>query len=303
MEKAAPELVDPTVGSVVFRELMEHHDVIRGLLEETTVAVGWQRLRDEHGVGASYSSFYRYVRRYLPEVLERQGLTVRREDPPVVEEAQVDYGYLGLWEDPVVGRRRRLWAFVMVLSHSRHMFVRVVERMDQATWLGCHIGAFEFWGGTPRRVVLDNLTSGVLKADLYDPKFNRGYAEVASHYGLLIDPARVQKPKDKPRVERMMPYVRGSFWVARSFASLDEINREALRWCLAVAGMRVHGTTRQHSLEVFQGLERQALRSLPPEPFEVVSAGSRPRWEGIATSLRQEGDTLPPTSMPAARSW
>jgi transposase len=271
LEQAAPELVDPTAGSVVFRELLEYHDMIREALEKTTVAVGWQRLRDEHGLGASYSSFYRYVRKCLPEVLERQGLTVRREDPPAGEEAQVDYGYLGLWEDPVAGRKRRLWAFVMVLSHSRHMFVRVVERMDQASWLECHVRSFEFWGGTPRRVVLDNLTSGVIKADLYDPKFNRGYSELASHYGVLIDPARVQKPKDKPRVERMMPFVRGSLWAGRSFGSLDEINRQADQWCVKVAGMRVHGTTRQRPLEVFQGLERQALRPLPPEPFEVVT--------------------------------
>ncbi len=271
LEQAAPELVDPTAGSVVLRQFLEHHDLIREVLEKTTVSVGWQRLRDEHGLRASYSSFYRYVRKCLPEVLERQGLTVRREDPPAGEEAQVDYGYLGLWQDPVGGRRRRLWAFVMVLSHSRHMFVRVVERMDQASWIECHVAAFEFWGATPRRVVLDNLASGVLKADLYDPKFNRGYEELASHYGVLIDPARVRRPKDKPRVERMMPYVRGSFWAGRSFSSLDEINREVLKWCLTVAGMRVHGTTRQRPLEVFQGVERQAMKPLAPEPFEAAS--------------------------------
>jgi len=143
--------------------------------------------------------------------------------------------------------------------------------MDQANWLECHVRTFEFWSGTPRRVVLDNLTSGVIKADLYDPKFNRGYAELASHYGVLIDPARVQKPKDKPRVERMMPFVRGSLWAGRSFGSLEEINREAYQWCLKVAGMRVHGTTRQRPLEVFQGMERQAMKPLPSEPFELVT--------------------------------
>lgn len=169
MEEVAPEHADPMVRSVVMRELMEYDELIRETLEKTTVMVCWQRLRDEHGVGVSYSSLYRYVQRFLPELLERQGLTVRREDPPAGEEAQVDYGYLGLWEDPVVGRRRRLWAFVMVLSHNRHMFVRVVERMEQVSWLECHIGAFEFWGGAPRRVVLDNLTSGVIKADSMTP--------------------------------------------------------------------------------------------------------------------------------------
>jgi transposase len=270
LERAAPELFDPAVGTVVFSELLERHELIRETLEKTSVMVGWQRLREEIGLKASYSSFYRYVRKCLPEVLERQGLTVRREDPPTGEEAQVDFGYLGLWEDPIAGKRRRLWAFVIVLSHSRHMFVRVVERMDQATWLECHVEAFEFWGGSPRRVVLDNLATGVLKADLYDPKFNRGYAQLAGHYGILIDPARVRKPKDKPRVERMIPYVRGSFWAGRSFRSVEEINQEALNWCLKVAGMRIHGTTRERPLEAFEQRERQALRPLPMEPFEVA---------------------------------
>ena len=56
---------------------------------------------------------------------------------------------------------------------------------------------FDFLGGVPRRVVLDNLTTGVIKADLYDPRINRGYEEMANHYGVLIDPARAGKPKDK----------------------------------------------------------------------------------------------------------
>ena len=62
----------------------------------------------------------------------------------------------------------------------------------------------------PDRLVIDNLKTGVIKPDLYDPKLNRAYAEMAEHYGCLIDPARAEKPRDKPRVERMMPYVRDS---------------------------------------------------------------------------------------------
>ena len=96
----------------------------------------------------------------------------------------------------------------MVLACSRHMFVRPVLKMDQRAWTECHVAAFEFFGGVPARLVPDNLKTGVDKPDLYDPKINRSYAELAAHYGCLVDPARAIKPRDKARVERPMPYVR-----------------------------------------------------------------------------------------------
>jgi transposase len=79
------------------------------------------------------------------------------------------------------------------------MFVRTVLKMDQRAWTECHVAAFEFFGGVPARLVPDNLKTGVGKPDLYDPKLNRSYAEMAAHYGCLIDPARAIKPRDKPR--------------------------------------------------------------------------------------------------------
>ena len=135
------------------------------------------------------------------------------------EQAQIDYGQLGRWLDPVTGRLRTVWAFVMVLACSRHMFVRPVLKMDQRAWTECHVAAFAFFGGVPARLVPDNLKTGVDKPDLYDPKLNRSYAELAAHYGCLIDPARAIKPRDKARVERPMPYVRDCFWRGREFTA------------------------------------------------------------------------------------
>jgi transposase len=69
--------------------------------------------------------------------------------------------------------------------------------MDQRAWTEAHVEAFAFFGGVPRRLVPDNLRTGIDKPDLYDPKINRSYAELAEHYGVLVDPARVRKPRDK----------------------------------------------------------------------------------------------------------
>jgi transposase len=271
LQEVAPEVFDPALRSKVFAELHSRHEQIKEAVAETNLMTAWQRLHDGQGLKASYSSFRRYVLEHLPGVVARSEVTVRRQDPPPGEEAQIDFGYLGLWEDPLTGKRCRLWVFAMVLSHSRHMFARAVRRMDQVAWLESHVAAFEFWGGAPARLVTDNLTSGILKADLYDPKFNRGYEELAHHYDTLIDPARAGKPRDKPRIERMVPFIRASFWAGRAFSCLEEINRELVLWCLKVAGQRIHGTTHQRPLGVFEAVERAALRPLPPEPFEIAT--------------------------------
>jgi len=178
---------------------------------------------------------------------------------------------LGSWLDPIAERVRRVWAFVMVLACSRHMFVRPVFRMDQRVWVSAHVEAFAFFGGCPARLVPDNLRTGVDRPDLYDPKLNRAYGELAAHYGCLIDPARAFKPKDKPRVERQMPYVRDSFWRGRVWASEADMQTAAVVWCRDVAGRRQH-----RSLEgaapatVFTAIEADALRALPPARFELA---------------------------------
>jgi hypothetical protein len=88
---------------------------------------------------------------------------------------------------------------------------------------------------------------------------------------VLIDPCRANHPKDKPRVERLIPYVRDNFFAGRDFASLPQINEAAIKWCLSVAGERIHGTTRQQPLDLFQRVEAPTLRPLPPQPFEPVT--------------------------------
>jgi transposase len=237
----------------------------------TKASTIWQRLRDEKKVMVSQPSFYRYLSCFLADAWKKPRITVRRDDPPPGDEAQIDFGYLGMWRDPKTGKKYRLWAFALILSSSRHMFVRVVTRMDQREWLTCHILAFQFFGGAPKRITPDNLKTGIIKADLYDPKFNQGYEELAHHYGIIIDPARSNKPRDKARVERVIPYIRDSFWSGRDFTSLEEINRQATQWCLRLAGLRDHGTTHHQPLALFHLAEEKELRPLPVVPFEIVT--------------------------------
>jgi len=272
LREVIPKPPDPSTRSETFARLLPYQDEIREALATTTAATIWQRLRDDGGVMVSLPSFYRYLSCFLTDVWKKPRIiTVRRSEPPPGEEAQIDFGYLGTWQDPLSGKSRRLWAFALILSFSRHMFVRIVTRLDQREWLMCHILAFDFFNGVSKRLVPDNLKTGVIKADLYDPKFNRGYEELAHHYGIIIDPARSGKPRDKARVERVIPYIRDSFWSGRDFTSLEEINKQAMEWCLRVAGVREHGTTHQQPLTLFRLAEEKQLGPLPAAPFEIAT--------------------------------
>jgi transposase len=272
-----PELVDPKERSLTHEAIDCFRSDIEEMLKTNTTTTVHQRLKDEHGLAVGITSFRRYVWREFPEENLRNIATPPRPEIPPGEEGQVDYGYLGAWLDPLAERMRRVWAFVIVLACSRHIFVRPVLVMDQRTWTQCHVEAFEFFGCVPRRLVSDNLKTGVIRPDIYDPLLNRSYAELASHYRCLIDPARASKPKDKPRVERAMPYVRDSMWRGREWSSVSEMGTGALRWCTDVAGRRAHRSLDGASpLSVFQAVEAPAMLALPTTPFEL-SKWSRPK--------------------------
>ena len=269
-----PQLADTRLRQVTWPAIGKHHEYITAQLTAgVRMSTIWQRLRDEHGLAVSVQSFRRYVAANVPEEVRRAQVRVLDPRPSGAgEQAQIDYGQLGRWPDPVTGKLRTVWAFVMVLCCSRHMFVRPVLKLDQRAWTECHLAAFEFFQGVPARLVPDNLRTGVDQPDLYDPKINRSYAELAAHYGCLIDPARSRKPRDKARVERPMPYVRDSFWRGREFTSLAQMQAGAARWSLEVAGGRpcrpLDGAA---PAAVFAAIEKDALRPLPAGPFVLAT--------------------------------
>ncbi len=265
-----PELTDARARSSTWPVLEARRELIAKMFETNTLATVHQRLRDEHGLPVSVTSLRRYVWQAFPD-RSRPAVTPLRPLVGPGEEAQIDYGYLGRWHDPLADRVRRVWAFVIVLACSRHMLLRPVLSMDQTSWVAAHVAAWKFFGGVPLRLVPDNLKTGVIKADLYDPKLNRAYAEMAAHYGCLIDPARAGKPKDKPRVERMMPYVRDSFWRGRSFGSVVDMQTRAVDWSLTVAGTRAHrNLDGAQPKVVFDTVEAAELLALPAAPFELA---------------------------------
>jgi len=161
LEKTMPEGPPPQNISTVepYREL-----VIKLRKQKVEIAAIHQRLQ-ERGFRGSYMAVYRFVRRMEPQTPEA---TVRVERPPG-EEVQVDFGYAGKMLDEA-GNLRKSWCFVMTLCWSRHQYVEFVFDQKVATWLSCHRHAFEFCGGVPQKVVIDNLKTAILKAVIDDPQ-------------------------------------------------------------------------------------------------------------------------------------
>jgi hypothetical protein len=195
--------------------------------------------------------------------------TVRVDDPPPGEEAQVDFGSMGVIHDSVSGRRRTLWALIVTLSHSRYQFVYPTFVQDLAVVCAGLDAAWAFFGGVPKRIVPDNMRTVVTKANPLAPTFNDAFLEYAQARGIFIDPARIKSPRDKPRVENQVPYVRESWFQGEQFLSEAEARRDAVVWCSERAGRRIHGTTRRVPREHYEQDELPHMLPPPTSRFDV----------------------------------
>jgi Mu transposase, C-terminal domain len=118
-------------------------------------------------------------------------------------------------------------------------------------------------------VIPDNMAAIVDKANPTEPRLNAAFVEYAQGRGFLVDATRVRHPKDKPRVERTVPYVRGSFFAGEHFIDRPDAQRRAVQWCTTTAGLRVHGTTACRPAEHFATLEAPVLAPVPVGPYDL----------------------------------
>ena len=222
----------------------------------------------ERGCEVPYSSLQRFVARR--NWRGRSLRTVRMEESPPGEVAELDFGRLGPMEDPETGRRRTVWALIVVLAYSRHSFVWPTHGQKLEDVVAGLEAAWAFFDGIPKYLVIDNFPAAVAGADAMHPRLTRGFLEYSQRRGFITDPARVRHPRDKPKVERGVQYVRERFFKGATFRDLPHMRKEALHWCREVAGQRVHGTTRRKPVEVFDAKERQALVPWDGEPYEIT---------------------------------
>jgi transposase len=181
------------------------------------------------------------------------------------EQAQVDWGHFGKLQ--IGAATRPLWAFVMVLSWSRQIFLRFYTSAAMPSFLRGHVDAMAYWRGVPRVLLYDNLKSAVLERVGDTIRFHPTLLEVAKHYRFEPRPVAVARGNEKGRVERAIRYVRDSFFAARSFTSLDDLNAKAEHWMNGIAADRRWRQDATRSVADAFLEEKPRLLSLPEEPF------------------------------------
>ena len=248
--------------------IASRHEQIMAWLTTPHMSVNQMvRLFKEQGQIVSETSLRRYIRKHIPSL---PSSTIHLQTTPG-QQAQVDFGYAGLMKDPVSQKMRKAYAFIMTLSHSRYRFVRFVFKQDSPSWIDCHIRAFQFFGGVPVTVMIDNLKSGITTADFYDPVVNRTYGELERHYDFICDPNKARTPEHKGKVERSVTIVRQQVIAGRTFKDIEEANTYALQWCRHEIGTRPSRTTGQAPWERFIGEEKAFLKPLPSQDYEYAS--------------------------------
>jgi transposase len=246
--------------------LKEFDERIQNWLKEDSMTVKQiSRLIQKNGVELSYSSVVRYVN---ANFLNQKTYCIPITTLPG-EEAQVDYGYVGLMLDPISNKMKKAQAFIMTLSYSRYRYVEFVFKQDAATWVQCHINAFNFFGGVPKAVVLDNLKAGVVAADIYDPTINKNYAGLERFYNFIADPAKVRTPEHKGRVERTVLIVKQQLIAGMIYKDINEANTYAKDWCKNINAHQVTRTTGESPAAMFER-EREFLLKLPSKVFDIA---------------------------------
>ncbi|WP_210435147.1 IS21 family transposase [Saccharopolyspora sp. ASAGF58] len=214
---------------------------------------------------------YRTLHRFCVERcgFGRTATTTRVADGEPGAELQIDFARMGLVNDAARGRRRVCHALILTAVFSRHMFVWLTfsQTLD-AVISGCE-AAWAYFGGVFKVVIPDNMAAIVADADPVNPRFTAGWLDYAQHCGFGTDATRVRHPRDKPRVERMVQYVRGNFFAGESFLDLADAQTRARSWCSTTAGQRMHGTIQARPLEVFTEAEAPALLALPDKAYDV----------------------------------
>ena len=173
----------------------------------------------------------------------------------------MDFGYF-TYHTPK-GSRRQLYAFVMVLSWSRALYVEFIRRADVATFMRCHLNAFHAFGGVPERCLYDNAKVVVLeRTETGEPVFNPRFLDFARRLGYGIQLCHPYRPQTKGRVENGIKYLRHNFWPGARFVDDADLNRLAQAWVDGVANQRVHGTTHERPADRLRR-EQPTLGALP----------------------------------------
>lgn len=247
---------------------LHKEEILEWLGEGLTGVRIFEKLKDK-GIKAGRST----VADYISLIKKNQKIFVRIHTK-AGEEAQVDFGYVGLTATKT-GKRRKTWIFNMKLSYSRLDYYEKVYNQRVETFIQCHVNGFRYFGGVPEYVKIDNLKAAILEANFYQPVYQQLYKTFAEYYNFKPIPCRIYRPNDKGKVESGIKYVKGNFFLGRKFQDEYDLDWQLKQWQEHKCNIRIHGTTRKVPREVFEQEEKIKLKELPIVEFKMPQVGTR----------------------------
>lgn len=237
------------------------------LSQELTGVLILENLQKEKNLKVGYATVSRYLQQfktpetYIP-LIAKPG-----------EEGQVDFGYLGRFIKD--GKLVKVWCFSIVLSHSRYSFHCLVTDQSVSTFISCHIKAFEYFGGAPQTVKIDNLKAGVITPNFYEPIIQEQYASFLKYYQSNPITARIRRGQDKGKVEAGVKYVKSNFLKRTQHNDYKILEAELENWTDNICNKRLHGTTKKVPSEIFSSFEKKVLKPLPTTRYEILKVEQR----------------------------
>jgi transposase len=245
----------------------EHRDFIAGHLSHGVRLTKVRRLLLRQGVEIPYATLHRFAVAELE--FGRTAATIPVADGEPGQEVQLDTGWMTYLETDMSGRRRRLRAWIFTPNVSRYRFVYPCFQETTRIAVEACEAAWAFYGGVFSVVIPDNTKAIVDRSDPLDPRINRTFLEYSQSRGFHIDPTRVRSPRDKPRVERSVSYVRDDCFTGERLTTIEQALARALTWSRDEAGMRRCRSTQRLPREHFEAVELPHLLPVPAEPYDV----------------------------------
>ena len=229
----------------------------------------------DHLVPLGFDGSYEIVKRKVREFKEEyQRLAYIRFETEPGYQAQVDFGEFQV--DNPDETIEKYYLFSMILGYSRKMYAELIRTCDLATFLDCHIRAFDYFacqpsesrlGGVPQEVLYDRMKNVYIGKIAGKQTFNSNMVSFALHYGFTPKVAPAYAAWVKGKVERPYSFIREGFWRGYDFVNLESANRDLQNW-LKQKDERVHGTTHEVVSRRFNR-EKTYLQSLPIQAFDT----------------------------------
>jgi len=229
------------------------------------------------------------VRDYLKQIRQDKKQAFIRFESRPGEQFQIDWGHFG---SLAYGKSaRKLYALVVIESHSRVLFVVFTHSQKQATLHQCLVAAFLYFGGTPKELVVDNMVTAVIERVGSMIRFNEAFLDFLRHFGITPKACNVRAPHEKGKVENSIRYIRHNFWPLRTFTDLDDVNHQVLAWLDTTANQRVHQTTGEKPVDRFV---KDALNPLPDPLPDYRETDSLTVYKDFGVRFDANVYTVPP---------